>query len=145
MIIVGVDSVQATLPCGYDRPPQSLLRDCLPPLLQYLEHLVEVIRWWVVGSRSLPQNISEMFYGTEIRRTCWPVHPGGSLLLQDIVNDTCRMGSGVVVLQYGALTHGLQCRQNEGLQNIFSAAKCWSNSLGHGAVFCGSAQSHPTM
>lgn len=50
--------------------------------------------------------------------TCWPTQPGDLLLPQKVViKDTLLMGTGVV-LQDSALTHGLQCWQNEGLQNV---------------------------
>ena len=49
----GVDTVQAALPRGHDQCPQSLLTDRLPVQVQHLEHLAEVIRWWVVGWHSL--------------------------------------------------------------------------------------------
>ena len=63
---VGVGSHQATLPRVYDHPPQSALNDRLS-LLQNLEHLVDVIRWRVVGTHSSPLHIPETFFVVEIR------------------------------------------------------------------------------
>ena len=45
----------------------SVLAERLPLLLQNLEHLVEVIRWWLVGLHSWPLHTPETFCGIEIR------------------------------------------------------------------------------
>ena len=64
---VGMDAVQTTLPHRPDQPPESFLGDHLPILLQYLERVVKVICWTIVGSCSLPQDVLEMLNWTEIR------------------------------------------------------------------------------
>ena len=40
----------------------------------------------------------------------------------EVFNDTCWMVTDLVVLQYSALTHGLQCWRDGGLQNVFFVA-----------------------
>ena len=57
VVTVVVDTVQAALPRGHDQCPQSLLTDHLPVQVQHLEHLAEVIRWWVVGWHSSPHPV----------------------------------------------------------------------------------------
>ena len=57
VVTFGVDTDQAALPRRHDQCPQSLLTDHLPVLVQHLEHLAEVIRWWVVCWLSSPHQV----------------------------------------------------------------------------------------
>ena len=76
----------------------------------------------VVFRHSSSKNVSDMLDGRQIRRAGGPVHPGDPKLLQEVCDDPSSVRSGVVVLQSGARSHGMQSRLDEGAHNLVLVA-----------------------
>ena len=118
-------------------PPEHLLRDLHPLLLQELEQLGSIDRWGVIVHHSTPKIVPQVFNGRQIGGSSWPIHPGDLLTLYLIPDHPGTVWSRVVVLQCCALAHGCQGRDDQRPQDLIPIPD--SSQIAHDPVQGGSA------
>ena len=128
-------------PHAFDKPPGGWLEDPEPFLLEYISEIVDVL--WLVRPSPSPDTSPEVVPQMFNWRQVWPWKSRDSAKLHVILDDTCTMGSSIVVLKDECIPMPSDVGHNNRLNDIVSVAQASDIPLAD-MEFCSPSHGDPS-